>query len=132
MRMSLTISMMIWRQFHTSYLRMRIHVTETSVYRERAVKFRTYQTWQLGLSLRPQNKPVHITSGLNEATVDEMYYEPPLMQVIPSACNACEDNVYEVSNLCRGCLAHPVWRYVRGMQSRMWMVRHILISTKCV
>ena len=45
-------------------------------------------------------------SGLDEATVDEMYYEPPLMQVIPSACNACEDNVYEVSNLCRGCLAH--------------------------
>lgn len=76
-----------------------------SVYRERAVSSERTRL-ALGLSLRPQNKPVHITSGLNEATVDEMYYEPPLMQVIPSACNACEDNVYEVSNLCRGCLAH--------------------------
>ena len=76
-----------------------------SVYRERAVSSERTRL-ALGLSLRPQNKRVHITSGLDEATVDEMYYEPPLMQVIPSACNACEDNVYEVSNLCRGCLAH--------------------------
>ena len=76
-----------------------------SVYRERAVSSERTRL-ALGLSLRPQNKPVHITSGLDEATVDEMYYEPPLMQVIPSACNACEDNVSEVSNLCRGCLAH--------------------------
>ena len=76
-----------------------------SVYRERAVSSERTRL-ALGLSLRPQNKPVHITSGLDEATVDEMYYEPPLMQVIPSACNACEDNEYEVSNLCRGCLAH--------------------------
>lgn len=76
-----------------------------SVYRERAVSSERTRL-ALGLSLRPQNKPVHITSGLDEATVDEMYYEPPLMQVISSACNACEDNVYEVSNLCRGCLAH--------------------------
>ena len=76
-----------------------------SVYRERAVSSERTRL-ALGLSLRAQNKPVHITSGLDEATVDEMYYEPPLMQVIPSACNACEDNVYEVSNLCRGCLAH--------------------------
>ena len=76
-----------------------------SVYRERAVSSERTRL-ALGLSLRPQNKPVHITSGLDEATVDERYYEPPLMQVIPSACNACEDNVYEVSNLCRGCLAH--------------------------
>ena len=46
-------------------------------------------------------------SGLDEATVDEMYYEPPLMQVIPSACESCEENKYEVSNMCKGCLAHP-------------------------
>lgn len=98
-----------------------------SVYRERAVSSERTRL-ALGLSLRPQNKPVHITSGLDEATVDEMYYEPPLMQVIPSACNACEDNVYEVSNLCRGVWHIPAWRSVRGMRSHMWMGRHILTS----
>lgn len=29
------------------------------------------------------------------------------MQVIPSACEACEAKGYEVSNMCKGCLAHP-------------------------
>lgn len=77
-----------------------------SIYRERAISSERARL-ALGMSLRPQNKPVHITSGLQESTVDELYYEPPLMQVIPSACEACEDNVYEVSNLCRECLAHP-------------------------
>ena len=76
-----------------------------SIYRERAISAERARL-AMGLSLRPQNKPVHITSGLEESTIDQVYYEPPLMQVIPSACNACEDNVYEVSNLCRNCLSH--------------------------
>ena len=29
------------------------------------------------------------------------------MQVIPSACKRCEAKGYEVSNMCKGCLAHP-------------------------
>ena len=29
------------------------------------------------------------------------------MQVIPSACDMCEDNKIEVSNMCHGCVAHP-------------------------
>ncbi len=29
------------------------------------------------------------------------------LQVIPSACNACPENQYEVTNKCMGCLAHP-------------------------
>lgn len=29
------------------------------------------------------------------------------MQVIPSACDMCEDNKVEVSNMCHGCVAHP-------------------------
>ena len=29
------------------------------------------------------------------------------MQVIPSACNLCEEKKYEVSNMCQGCIAHP-------------------------
>ena len=76
-----------------------------SIYRERAICSERVRL-AMGLSLRPDDEPVHVTSGLDESNVAEKYYEPPLMQVIPSACNACEDNVYEVSNLCRGCLAH--------------------------
>ena len=75
-----------------------------SIYRERAIAGERVRL-AMGMSLRPADKPVHITEGLSESNISDKYYEPPLMQVIPSACDKCEDNVYEVSNQCRGCVA---------------------------
>lgn len=77
-----------------------------SIYRERTICSERVRL-AMGLSLRPDDKPVHLTSGLDATNVTEKYYEPPLMQVIPSACDMCEDNVYEVTDQCRGCIAHP-------------------------
>lgn len=77
-----------------------------SIYRERAIAAERVRL-AMGLSLRPEDKPVHVTSGLRESNISDKYYEPPLMQVIPSACDMCEHNVYEVSDMCRGCVAHP-------------------------
>ena len=77
-----------------------------SIYRERAV-VRERARLAMGMSLRPENAPVHMTQGVEESNIAEKYYEPPLMQVIPSACNACPENQYEVTNKCMGCLAHP-------------------------
>lgn len=79
-----------------------------SVYRERAV-VRERLRLAMGLSLRPENQPVHVSQGMEESNIAEQYYEPPLMQVIPSACNACPENKYEVTNKCMGCLAHPCY-----------------------
>ena len=77
-----------------------------SIYRERAVASERVRL-AMGLSLRPENKAVHLTDGLAASNINEKYYEPPLMQVIPSACAACPPNKYIVSNMCRGCVAHP-------------------------
>lgn len=77
-----------------------------SIYRERAVASERVRL-AMGMSLRPENRAVHITAGMEASNIDEKYYEPPLMQVIPSACDACEPNQYMVSNMCRGCVAHP-------------------------
>ncbi|MBO4515704.1 MAG: 4Fe-4S binding protein, partial [Lachnospiraceae bacterium] len=79
-----------------------------SVYRDRAI-IRERIRLAMGMSLRPENRehPGHLTEGLEESNIDEKYYEPPLMQVIPSACNACPENRYEVTNSCMGCVAHP-------------------------
>ena len=77
-----------------------------SIYRERAIAAERVRL-AMGMSLRPQDRPVHVTSGLEESNISEKYYEPPLMQVIPSACNMCEEKKYEVSNMCQGCIAHP-------------------------
>ena len=79
-----------------------------SVYRDRAI-IRERIRLAMGMSLRPENRehPGHLTEGIEESNIDEKYYEPPLMQVIPSACNACPENRYEVTNSCMGCIAHP-------------------------
>ena len=81
-------------------------VYRESVYRERAI-VRERLRLAMGLSLRPEDKPSHLTQGLEESNIDEKYYEPPLMQVIPSACNSCPINQYSVSDKCMGCVAHP-------------------------
>ena len=76
-----------------------------STYRSRAI-VRERLRLAMGLSLRPEDKPVHLTAGVQESNISEKYYEPPLMQVIPSACESCEENKYEVSNMCKGCLLY--------------------------
>ncbi|NLL79024.1 MAG: 4Fe-4S binding protein [Clostridiales bacterium] len=81
-------------------------VYRESIYRERAI-VRERLRLAMGMSLRPENQPVHVTQGLEESNISEKYYEPPLMQVIPSACNSCPENRYEVTNKCMGCVAHP-------------------------
>ena len=79
-----------------------------SVYRDRAI-VRERLRLAMGMSLRPENRdhPGHLTEGLEESNIDEKYYEPPLMQVIPSACNACPENHFVVTSACMGCVAHP-------------------------
>lgn len=77
-----------------------------SIYREREI-VREQIRLAMGLSLRPEDAPVHVTQGLEESNIDEKYYEPPMIQVIPSACNACPENEYCVTDRCMGCVAHP-------------------------
>ena len=75
-----------------------------SVYRERAIAAERVRL-AMGMSLNPQDRPAHITNGLNKSNISDSYYEPPLMQVIPSACDRCEENMYVVSDQCRGCVS---------------------------
>ena len=77
-----------------------------SIWRERAICSERVRL-AMGLSLRPEDAPVHVTSGLSGSDIADKYYEPPLMQVIPSACAACPPNKYQVTDNCRGCVAHP-------------------------
>ena len=77
-----------------------------SVFLERAVITERIRL-AMGLGLQDLDRPNRISDGLTEAAVASTYYEPPLINVIKFACNACKDNMYEVSSACQGCLAHP-------------------------
>ena len=80
-----------------------------SIYRERAVASERVRL-AMGMSLRPENKAVHITSGIEASNIDEKYYEPPLMQVIPSAMPVNRINTKSV--ICAGAaLLTPARRF---------------------
>lgn len=86
----------------------------------------------MGLSLRPENEPVHLTQGLEESNIDEKYYEPPLMQVIPSACHACPENSYKVTDRCMACLAHPCHEVCPRGAISFVEGRSIIDQEKCI
>ncbi|MDE6274387.1 MAG: 4Fe-4S dicluster domain-containing protein [Clostridiales bacterium] len=103
-----------------------------SIYRERAIASERVRL-AMGMSLRPQDRPVHITSGLDASNIADQYYEPPLMQVIPSACDKCEENAYEVSNQCRGCVARSCMTVCpRGAISVDEDGKSVIDDAKCI
>lgn len=102
-----------------------------SMYRSRAI-VRERVRLAMGMSLRPEDRMIHLTAGIEESNISEKYYEPPLMQVIPSACAACEEKGYEVSNMCKGCIAHPC-REVCPVGAISWVGdRSYIDQEKCI
>ena len=77
-----------------------------SVFLERAIVGERIRL-AMGLPIQGVDKPAKLSEGVAEAAKPETYYQPPLINVIKFACNACEDNVYHVGDSCQGCLAHP-------------------------
>ena len=104
-----------------------------SVYRDRAI-IRERIRLAMGMSLRPENRnrPGHLTEGVEESNIDEKYYEPPLMQVIPSACNACPENTYIVTDQCMGCVAHPCQSVCPRGAISFVKGRSVIDQTKCI
>ena len=102
-----------------------------SIYRERAVANERVRL-AMGMSLRPENRAVHVTAGIEASNIDEKYYEPPLLQVIPSGCDACEPKAYEVTNMCRGCMAHPCTSVCPKGAVSMKKGRSYIDQEKCI
>ena len=104
-----------------------------NVYRDRAT-IRERLRLAMGMSLRPEDRerPAHLTQGLEDSNIDEKYYEPPLMQVIPSACNACPEDHYEITDSCMGCLAHPCQSVCPVGAITMVKGRSMIDREKCI
>lgn len=102
-----------------------------NIYREREI-IRERTRLAMGMSLRPEDEPVQVSQGVEESNIDEKYYEPPLMQVIASACNACPENRYEVTDKCMGCLAHPCNEVCPRGAITMQNGRSVIDQEKCI
>ncbi len=78
----------------------------SSIFLERAIISERIRL-AMGISLRPLDESVPATEGLEHSVIADKYYEPPLINVIKFACNACPEKVIKVTSMCQGCLAHP-------------------------
>lgn len=77
-----------------------------SIFLERAIVSERIRL-AMGLNQQKIDKPQKLSQGVAEAAKPETYYQPPLINIIKFACNACPENSYVVSDQCQGCLAHP-------------------------
>lgn len=102
-----------------------------SIWRERAICAERVRL-AMGMSLRPEDQPVHVTAGITESNISEKYYEPPLMQVIPSACDACAVTRYKVTDNCRGCVAHPCVEVCPKGAISLQNGRSVIDQDKCI
>ncbi len=75
-----------------------------SIFLERAIVGERLRL-SMGLSLRPIDEHAPLATGVEEAARPEKYYEPPLINIIKFACNACPEKSYRVTDMCQGCLA---------------------------
>ena len=102
-----------------------------SVFLERAIVQERIRL-AMGLDLQGLDHPTRVSEGLADATTANQYYNPPLINVIKFACNACKDNVYEVSDACQGCLAHPCREICRKKAITFRDKRAYIDQEKCI
>ena len=77
-----------------------------SIFLERAVVGERLRV-AMGMSLRPVTEHAPLSKGVEASVIEEKYYEPPLINVIKFACNACAEKKVMVTEGCQGCLEHP-------------------------
>ena len=77
-----------------------------SVFKERAIVAERVRL-ACGLSVRNADENAPLSRHFKDAITTDRVFEAPLVNVIPFACNACDETSYLVTNNCRNCLAHP-------------------------
>ncbi len=102
-----------------------------SVFKERAIVGERLRL-AIGLPLYPVDRPSPISKGVRESAIAEKVYEPPLINVIPFACDACKTKALEVTNNCRGCLAHPCTSVCPVKAVSIQNGKSIIDNEKCI
>ncbi len=75
-----------------------------SIFLERAIAGERVRL-AMGLPLRPVYEHKKLSDGVDDSAVAEKYYDPPLINIINYACNACPTRQVRVTDLCQGCLS---------------------------
>ena len=84
------------------------------------------------LPTRRMDEHNSVVSGLEDASIADKYYDPPLVNVIKFACNRCPEKLVKVSDLCQGCLAHPCMEVCPKKAITWESGRSIIDQDKCI
>ena len=76
------------------------------VFLERAI-VRERVRLALGMNLQNAEDQMPISASIDEAATDQKYFENPLVNIIPFACNACPPKQVRITDSCQGCISHP-------------------------
>ena len=61
----------------------------------------------LGMDLQRASEQMPVSASIDEAATDQRYFEEPLVNIIPFACNACPPKQIRITDSCQGCISHP-------------------------
>ena len=86
----------------------------------------------IGLPVRDLSEYTSTADSIEESAVAEKYYEPPLINVITFACNACPPKQVKVSDMCQGCLAHPCREVCPKDAIRIVQGKSVIDQEKCI
>lgn len=102
-----------------------------SIFLERAIVEERLRL-AMGMPLRQvsENTPCH--TGIEESVIAEKYYDPPLINIISFACNACETVHYHVTDMCQGCLANPCKRVCPRGAISIQHGKSVIDQSKCI
>ncbi len=77
-----------------------------NIFRERAITGERLRL-ALGLDVRSASDMGPLDDNIDLVNVAHRVYEPPLVNVISFACQACPTKTVTVTNNCRACIGHP-------------------------
>ncbi len=86
----------------------------------------------IGLPIRPVSEHAPVSDGITESAVATKYYDPPLVNIIPFACNACPPKQVRVTDACQGCLAHPCQEICPKGAIRTVKGKSVIDQEKCI
>ena len=86
----------------------------------------------IGLPLRPVDEHAPLSQGIDESAIAEKYYDPPLINIIKFACNACPDKKFHVTDACQGCLENPCKEVCPKGAISIQHGKSVIDQSKCV
>ena len=61
----------------------------------------------LGMDLHDDAPRESLSQRIWDAATDQKFFQEPLVNIIPFACNACPEKQVRITDSCQGCVSHP-------------------------